>query len=461
MDIEKNKVYKVKCSCLGSEGEGIVKIDGYTIFVEGMLPDEVGEILIVKLKKSYGYGKLIKLIEQSNERRTPKCPYYKSCGGCSIEHMSYEMQLEFKKNKVKDCIERIGGLTNIEMADTVGMDNPWNYRNKAQYPVGLNKDGKLVMGFYAPRSHVITDIKKCMLQKESTDEVIGVIKGFINEFKVPVYDELKHKGLIRHVITRTAFSNGEIMVTVVVNGNKIPHSDELVERLRAIKGITSIVLNVNKEKTNVILGNRCVTLWGKDTIRDKIGDVCFDISALSFYQVNPVQTKKLYSLALELANLTGKEKVIDVYCGIGTISLFAAERAKSVYGIEIVPRAIEDAKHNAKINGINNVEFEAGKAEDILPRMYKDGIRADVIFLDPPRKGVEAAVIDALCGMEADTVVYVSCDPATLARDLKIFDEKGYKINKVHTVDMFCQTSHVETVVSLVRKTADKEGLKN
>lgn len=450
--IEKNKKYLAECISLGSEGEGIVKLDGFTVFVEGLLPKEKAEILITKVKKSFGYGKIINIIEPSLERCAPLCQYFKTCGGCTIQHMSYSAQIKFKQNRVRDCIEHIGGVNNIEVLPPVGMDEPWNYRNKAQYPVGKDKDGNVVIGFYAKRSHRITSIDRCMLQNPAADPVIMVFKSFINEFKITVYDESKQKGLIRHVLTRVGFATGEIMVTVVINGDKLPHATQLIDRLKEIAGIASVILNINKSNTNVILGDKCITLWGKDTIRDRIGNTWFDISALSFYQVNPIQTKKLYKLAVEAAGLTGKETVFDVYCGIGTISLFAADKSKSVYGIEVVERAIEDAKHNAEINGIKNAEFEAGKAEDILPRMYSEGKRADVIFLDPPRKGCEKSVIDAVCGMEPAKVVYVSCDPATLARDMKIFAEKGYKTNKIQPVDQFCQTCHVETCVLLSHK---------
>ena len=451
MNIEKNKTYNAECVSSGSEGEGIVKIDGFTVFVPGMLPGEKGDILIVKLKKNYGYGKLMELSQSSTERTEPPCPYYRTCGGCSLQHMSYSAQLEFKKNKVRDCMERIGSIQGAVYPDTVGMDEPWRYRNKAQYPIGKDKDGKTLIGFYAPRSHRITDINDCMLQMPGSSKIIEIVRKYIHDFHIPVYDESKHSGLLRHVITRTAYHTKEMMVTFVVNGKKLPHSNELIEALKNTGFVSSIVMNINREKTNAILGGESVTLWGKDTIRDMIGGINFDISSLSFYQVNPVQTEKLYNIAVESAGLTGKENVIDVYCGIGTISLFAAGRARSVYGIEIVERAIEDAKHNAEINGIKNAVFEAGKAEDILPRLYSEGVKADVIFLDPPRKGLEPSVIDAVCGIDPEKVVYVSCDPATLARDLKLFSEMGYSTNKINTVDMFCQTGHVETVVLLTR----------
>ena len=449
MVIEKNKIYTAECLSLGSEGEGIVKIDGFTVFVNGMLPGEKGKILIVKVKKSFGYGKLTELIEPSPERTVPPCPYYKTCGGCSIQHMSYKAQLEFKRNKVRDCVERIGGIFGAEYPETIGMDEPWRYRNKAQYPVGKDRDGKTVIGFYAPRSHRITDIDGCMLQMDGSEKIIEITRKYIEKYNVPVYDETAHSGLLRHVITRTSRSTGEMMVTFVINGKNLPHSGELIEELRKTGYVASVALNINREKTNAILGDKSLTLWGKDTIRDEIGGVKFDISSLSFYQVNPVQTEKLYGLAIDAAGLTGRETVIDVYCGIGTISLLAAKKAKTVHGIEIVERAVEDAKANAVINGIENASFEAGKAEDILPKMYADGTRADVIFVDPPRKGLEPSVIEAVCGMEPDRIVYVSCDPATLARDLKMFAQRGYGTGKINTVDMFCQTGHVETVVLL------------
>lgn len=449
--VEKNKTYVAECVSLGSEGEGVVKIEGFAVFVEGLLPGEKAEVLITKAKKSFGYGRILHLIEPSPERREPPCPYYKTCGGCSLQHMSYAMQLQFKQNRVRDCFERIGGFDTVKVHPAIGMDEPWHYRNKAQYPLGKDRDGNAQMGFYAKRSHRITDIDRCMLQNSAADAVLQMFKRFVKEFKISVYDESEHKGLIRHVLTRVGFETREIMVTVVVNGNKLPKSEVLIDRLREIDGLASVILNVNQSDTNVILGDRCVTLWGKDTIRDRIGDIWFDISALSFYQVNPVQTEKLYSLAVHAAGLTGTETVMDVYCGIGTIALLAAKKSKIVYGIELMERAIEDAKHNSEINGIKNTVFEAGRAEDILPRIYSEGKRADVIFLDPPRKGCEESVIDAVCGMQPDRVVYVSCDPATLARDVKLFAERGYRADAVQPVDQFCQTAHVETVVLITR----------
>ena len=440
---------------IGTGGEGIGKVDGYTLFVKDAIIGDKIEAKIIKAKKNYGYARLEKIIEASSDRVTPACPVARQCGGCQIQQMSYQAQLRFKEKLVDDNLKRIGKIEGYEFFPAIGMEEPFRYRNKAQYPIGV-KDGKAIMGFYAPRSHRITDIKECMIQQKKASEVLGIIKEYIDEFRIPVYDEIKHKGLIRHVLTRTAFSTGEVMVTVVINGRKIPKQDKLIEKLKRIDGLVSVVMNTNTERTNVIMGPECKTVWGKDFIRDKIGNVSFDISSLSFYQVNPVQTEKLYKIAVEKAGLTGNENVIDVYCGIGTISLFAAEKAKNVYGIEVVKRAIEDAKHNAEINNITNAVFESGKAEEVLPRMYREGKKADVIFLDPPRKGVEPAVVDAVSGMNPDRIVYVSCDPATLARDLRLFEEKGYKAEEAQPVDMFCQTSAVETVVLLSKLKTNK-----
>ena len=354
--VEKNKIYEMQIDALGSNGEGIGRIDGYTVFVEGALPGEKISVLIVKVKKNYGYGKLMEILEVSPERREPMCPVAKQCGGCQLQHLSYEAELAYKTREVKDVMERIGGIKGVEVKPALGMEDPWRYRNKAQFPVGRGKDG-CAIGFYAKRSHRIVDTDKCFLQNECNDTIIGIVREFLNEYNIPLYDEEKHKGLVRHILTRIGRNSGEIMVCIVINGKKLPNSEILVERLKAVEGVVSIVLNVNKEKTNVILGQKIITLWGKDTITDSIDGIEFEISPLSFYQVNPVQTEKLYSEALEYAGLTGKENVWDLYCGIGTISLFLARKAKHVYGVEIVPQAIDDAKENAARNGIENVNF--------------------------------------------------------------------------------------------------------
>ena len=449
LPVEKNQTYTMSITDIGTNGEGIGRIDGYTVFVEGALPEEVIKVLIVKTKKHFGYGKLLEILEPSPHRVTPACPVAAKCGGCQLQHLSYEGQLAFKTKKVKDHLERIGGFSGISVGYAKGMEEPWRYRNKAQFPVG----GKTVepeIGFYAKRSHRIIDTPVCMLQNEVNDRIVKIIRAFLAEYEIPLYDETIHRGLVRHILTRMGRRTGEIMVCLVVNGRKLPHCDVLVERLREIEGMTSIVLNVNTDQTNVILGTEVHVLWGKETIRDYIGDVQFEISPLSFYQVNPLQTQVLYQTALDFAELEGNETVLDLYCGIGTISLFFAQKAKHVFGVEIVPEAIADAKRNAALNGMNNADFAVGAAEDVIPRLYEEkGITADVVVVDPPRKGCDSVLLDTIAAISPKKVVYVSCDSATLARDLAYLCPKGYTIEKVQVVDMFPHTVHVETVVLL------------
>ncbi|WP_458407792.1 23S rRNA (uracil(1939)-C(5))-methyltransferase RlmD [Anaerotignum sp.] len=449
--VEKNKIYEMNIDALGSNGEGIGRIDGYTVFVEGALPGEKISVLIVKVKKNYGYGKLMKILEVSPERREPMCPVAKQCGGCQLQHLSYEAELAYKTREVKDVMERIGGIKDVEVKPALGMEDPWRYRNKAQLPVGRGKDG-CAIGFYAKRSHRIVDTDKCFLQNECNDEIVGIVREFLNEFNIPLYDEEKHKGLVRHILTRIGRNSGEIMVCIVINGKKLPNSDILVERLKAVEGIVSIVLNVNKEKTNVILGQKIITLWGKDTITDSIDGIEFEISPLSFYQVNPIQTEVLYGKAVELAGLKGDETVLDLYCGIGTISLFFARKAKKVFGVEIVPEAIADAKKNAARNGITNAEFAVGAAEEVIPRLYEEeGITADIVVVDPPRKGCDEKLLETILQISPEKIVYVSCNPATWARDLVVLKEGGYVLKEVQPVDQFSHSVHVE-VVSLLQK---------
>lgn len=450
--IKKNTHFEMTIEDLGSKGEGIGKINDFTIFVEGAIPGDQIEVRIIKVKKTYGFGKLIQIIKPSPKRVIPICPYVKRCGGCQIQHLDYPAQLEYKRKKVIDNLERIGKLTNIKVHPTIGMKNPFHYRNKAQFPVGI-KDGKVQIGFYAPRSHDITDIPNCHIQDSISDKILTIIRKYIEDNKIPVYNEEDHKGLIRHILIRTAFQTKEIMVCIVINGKTLPHKEKLIKELTQIFNMTSIVLNHNTKKTNVILGEKITTLWGQDYITDYIGKVKFEISPLSFFQVNPMQTKVLYEKALEYAKLTGEETVWDAYCGIGTISLFLAQKAKQVYGVEIVEAAIEDAKRNAKLNNINNVEFFVGKAEEVIPKTYKEkGIKAEVIVVDPPRKGCDQALLETMVEMNPKRIVYVSCDPGTLARDLKILSEKGYTIEEVQPVDMFGHTMHVETVALIERK---------
>ncbi len=449
--VEKNKIYEMKIDALGSNGEGIGRIDGFTVFVEGALPTEKVRVLIVKVKKQYGYGKLLKVIEESEERREPVCPVAAQCGGCQLQHLSYAGQLAYKTTEVKDDLERIAGIKGVEVKDALGMEDPWRYRNKAQFPVGAGKEG-CAIGFYAKRSHRIINTEKCFLQNVCNDEIIRIVREFLEEYKIPLYNEEKHTGLVRHVLTRIGRNSGEIMVCIVVNGKKLPHSEELVERLQEVEGVVSIVLNVNKEKTNVILGSKIVTLWGKDTITDTIDGIEFEISPLSFYQVNPVQTEVLYGKALELAELTGEETVLDLYCGIGTISLFFARKAKKVFGVEIVPEAIADAKKNAARNGITNAEFAVGAAEEVIPRLYEEqGITADVVVVDPPRKGCDARLLETILQIQPEKIVYVSCNPATWARDLVVLTEGGYMLKEVQPVDQFPHSVHTEVVSVLIK----------
>lgn len=455
LPVEKNQTYTMSITDIGTNGEGIGRIDGYTVFVEGALPEEVIKVLIVKTKKHFGYGKLLEILEPSPHRVTPACPVAAKCGGCQLQHLSYEGQLAFKTKKVKDHLERIGGFSGISVGYAKGMEEPWRYRNKAQFPVG-GKTGEPEIGFYAKRSHRIIDTPVCMLQNEVNDRIVKIIRAFLAEYEIPLYDETIHRGLVRHILTRMGRRTGEIMVCLVVNGRKLPHCDVLVERLREIEGMTSIVLNVNTDQTNVILGTEVHVLWGKETIRDYIGDVQFEISPLSFYQVNPLQTQVLYQTALDFAELEGNETVLDLYCGIGTISLFFAQKAKHVFGVEIVPEAIADAKRNAALNGMDNADFAVGAAEDVIPRLYEEkGITADVVVVDPPRKGCDSVLLDTIAAISPKKVIYVSCDSATLARDLAYLCPKGYTIEKVQVVDMFPHTVHVETVVLLSQQKPD------
>lgn len=452
--VEKNKEYILNISGMGYEGEGVGKIDNFTIFVPNALLNEKVKVKIIKVNKNFAFGKLMEIIEKSAERVEPVCSIYKRCGGCQLQHYSYNEQLKFKKERVKDCIERIGkiGVSDINFHDTIGMNNPYRYRNKVQLPVG-KKDEDVTIGFYAARSHEIIHMDTCNIQDETADEVVRLVKAWIEECNIETYNEEKHSGLIRHIMVRKAFKTNETMVVIVTKDLKIPHADKLVKVITEnIQGIKSIIQNVNDKKTNVILGQYCKTLWGDSNISDYIGEFKFNISPLSFFQVNPVQTEVLYSKALEYANLTGDETVFDAYCGTGTISLFLSQKAKMVYGVEIIPEAIENAIENAKQNNVNNVEFIVGQSERVIPELIEKGIKADVVVVDPPRKGCESILLEAIAKMGPERVVYVSCDPGTLARDLKIMDELGYKTVEIQPVDMFPQTAHVECVALLVKE---------
>lgn len=448
--VEKNKDYIITIDNLGYEGEGVGRINGFALFVPGALPGEEVEVKIVKVNRSFAFCKLLKVISQSEERIEPVCSL-KRCGGCQLMHLSYDAQLRFKKQRVIDSMKRIGKLENVVVHDTIGMKEPYRYRNKAQFPVGL-KNGKVVAGFYAPRSHEIIDTPSCMIQDEVSDRVMEIVREWAYEKDISIYDESSGKGLLRHVMVRKAFRTGEVMVVIIINGSDIPYKEALIDLLiDRIAGLKSVMLNINREATNVVLGRKSKVLYGSGTITDYIGALKFQISPLSFFQVNPVQTEVLYNKALDYAGLTGEETVIDAYCGTGTISLFLAQKAKKVYGVEVVEPAILDARKNARENNVDNVEFIVGKSEEIIPELYKNGVKADVIVVDPPRKGCDEELLRTIASMKPDRVVYVSCDPGTLARDLKYLGENGYKVMEIQPVDMFPVTAHVESIVLMTR----------
>lgn len=528
MKYEKNEIVTVTIEDIGSEGEGIGRVEGFTLFVKDAVVGDTVEARIVKNKKTYAYGRLEKVLVPSPFRVEPKCAWHRQCGGCQLQSCSYERQLIFKQDKIRNSLIRIGGFAPEQvdacMEPIVGMEFPFRYRNKAQYPVGTDRDGNVVAGFYAARTHNIIAHTDCWLGPVENETILNCILEYMRENKVSAYDEKTGTGLVRHILIRKGFASGEIMVCLVINGKRadfkttggirtrekelavkgtraerarakgpatkgtqtketaekeyqfLPAQDELLEKLATIKGMTSVSVSLNSEQTNVIMGKEIYTLWGKDTISDTIRvrnmaqpgfpltgkELTFAISPLSFYQVNPVQTEKLYSLALEYAGLTGQETVWDLYCGIGTISLFLAGNAGKVYGVEVIPQAIEDARENAKRNGIENAAFFVGKAEDVLQEIYGGGtekeqvgdegmLHPDVIVVDPPRKGCDSACLEVMLKMRPERIVYVSCDPATLARDLKVLCQGGYEMTRARGVDQFGGTVHVEVAVLLCR----------
>ena len=456
MEFRKNDLVTLEIEDCGIDGEGIGKADGFTVFVKDAVIGDTVTAKIIKAKKNYGYGRLMEVLKPSPYRVEPKCEIARQCGGCQLQALSYDQQLVFKTNKVKGHLERIGGFTDIPMEPIIGMDELFHYRNKAQFPVGRNKEGKIVTGFYAGRTHNIIENRDCALGVAENKEVLDRVIAHMEKYGIEPYNEATGKGLVRHVLIRYGYFTKEVMVCLILNGNKLPKEEQLVKSLCEIPGMTSITINVNKKHSNVILGEEIRLLWGQEYITDRIGDISYQISPLSFYQVNPMQTQKLYAKALEYADLHGEETVWDLYCGIGTISLFLAQKAKFVRGVEIVPAAIENAKENAKLNGLENTEFFVGKAEEVLPREYKkNGVYADVIVVDPPRKGCDETLLETMIEMNPDRIVYVSCDSATLARDLKYLCERGYELRKVCPVDQFGMTVHVETVVLLSQQKPD------
>ena len=455
--LSKDMIVTIEIDDVGSEGEGIGHIDGYALFVKDTVMGDVAEVKIIKTKKSYGYGRLIRIITPSAKRVEPVCSIARQCGGCQIQHINYKDQLIYKENKVRNCLTRIGGFEESLIKDImepiIGMENPYYYRNKAQFPIGRDEAGNVVIGFYARRTHSIMDTTHCYIQAEVNVVILEKVKTWITKYNISTYDEIEHKGLLRHILTRVGFTTDEIMVCLIINGYELPHKEELIESLTQIENMKSITINKNTKKTNVILGDELDTIWGTSYITDYIGDIKYGISPLSFYQVNPVQTKALYETALEYADLNGEEVVWDLYCGIGTISLFLAQKAKQVYGVEIIPQAIEDARKNADINSIENVEFFVGEAEEVLPRKFKEEkIYADIIVVDPPRKGCAESLLDTIVEMRPNKVVYVSCDPATLSRDVKYLCDRGYELRRIKAVDQFSHTVHVETCVLLSHK---------
>ncbi|MBK3495743.1 23S rRNA (uracil(1939)-C(5))-methyltransferase RlmD [Viridibacillus sp. YIM B01967] len=446
--VKKNDRLTVYIEDLTHDGAGVAKIDGYPLFIQGGLPDETAEVHVLKTLKNYGFAKIMNITEPSPDRVAAPCPVFAQCGGCQLQHLSYEGQLKWKEKMVRNVMTRIGKI-DAPVLPVKGMDNPWHYRNKAQIPFGLNGEAPIA-GFYKTKSHDIVDTDRCLIQTAEADAILEGLKPRLWKLGIKPYNEQTGQGMLRHVVVRKGRATNEVMVVLVTKKRKFPQAEAAVELIKQlVPNATSIMQNINGEKTNVIFGNETLKLWGNDTIEDTIGDVRFEISARSFYQVNPEQTEVLYKQALDYADLKGNETVIDAYCGIGSISLFLAQKAKSVMGVEIVPQAIEDAKRNAELNGFTNTYFEAGPAEEVIPRWYKEGKTADVLVVDPPRKGCDEALLNTILEQRPKRVVYVSCNPATLARDLRILEDGGYKTQEVQPVDMFPHTAHCEAVAWL------------
>ncbi len=452
MSIQKNQEYVVDIIDNGFEGEGIAKIDNFTIFIPGTIKGEKVKIIIVKVLSSHGFGKIVEIIEKSQARQDVDCNTYKRCGGCNLRHVKYEETLKMKQNAVQSLVNKT--LKNkLQVKETVGMENPLHYRNKAQYPIGINKQGEPVIGVFANRTHEVIPIDNCLIQNKKSEEIAKFIIEFIKEKNISIYDEKTGKGLVRHIVTKVGIKTGEIMCVIVINGHKIPNESELVENLKTrYPEIKAIVKNINIKNTNVILGQENINLYGNGYIEDILGEYKFKISPLSFYQVNPVQAEKLYNLGVSMAEITKNDVVFDLYCGIGTISLFMSKFAKKVYGIEIVEEAVKMAKENAESNNVSNTEFFAGDVEIVLDDLINNkGIKADVVMFDPPRKGLDKKSIENILKIKPKKIVYISCNPATLIRDLADF-ENEYDIKTIIPVDMFPYTSHIECVSVLQHK---------
>jgi len=451
--VEKNQTIVLDISALGSDGQGIGRYEGFVIFVPFSLPGERIEALVIKVASGYAIGKLLKVMQPSPSRVAPCCNVFQRCGGCQLQHMDYAVQLEFKRDTVVESLRNIGGIKSPDVNPVLGMEHPWRYRNKGIFPVGESADG-LAMGMYAPRSHAIVDVADCPLQPAVVSVAMEVVRGWALEYKVPVYDELTGKGILRNVMVRTFEQTGETMVVLVTNGTTLPEAKELISRLSTrVSGLVGIVQNCNNENTNVVLGSRDIILWGSSTIHAQLGALNYDVGIKSFFQVNTQQMERLYAAASESAGLTGHELVIDAYCGVGTIGQFISPKAGKVIGIESVPASVEEARRSAIHNGITNIEYICGRAEDVFSDLVKKGMKPDVILMDPPRKGCDTRFLDAAVRTGAQKLVYVSCNPATMARDIKYLAGKGYEVKTVQPVDMFPQTADVECVVLMSRVT--------
>ena len=450
--VQKGEVIEINITGLGSSGEGVGKYQGFTVFVPGALPTETIKAKVVLVKKNYASARIEEILVPSAERVEPACPVYKQCGGCQLQHLSYAGQLKMKEQQVRDALTRIGHL-DTEVLPVMGCANPWNYRNKMQFPAAMGAEGKIEIGCYATATHSVVDTEGCLIQKEANNQVLVAVRKWMQKFNVTAYDEKTGKGLVRHVMSRVGVHSGEVMAVLITSAYDIPNKKELIDILvQDVPGLVSVIQNINKKPTNIIMGNKTRVIHGKPNIKDSLGALSFNVSAQSFFQVNSEQAEKLYNKALEYAALTGNETVVDVYCGTGTISLYMAKHAKKVYGIEIVAPAIEDAKKNAVANGCSNAEFILGDAAVELPALLESGVSPDVIMLDPPRAGCEEKVLAAICKVKPERIVYVSCNPASLARDMAYLEQNGYKGAIAQPVDMFAFTSHVETVALLVRE---------
>ena len=448
----KNKYYEAKIENLTHDGLGVARIEGFPVFVPDALVNEEITFKTTLVKKKFAFGRAMDYHTKSPNRENPPCGIYKHCGGCQLQHLNYEGQLQMKHDLVENNLKRIGHLENLNIPKTMGMENPWRYRNKTQVPFG-SIAGDVVAGFYQKRSHEIMDMESCLIQTEISDQIINTMKNLCQELEIAPYNEQNNSGVIRHVIVRVGFKTNEVMVVIVTRSKELKHKEKIIETLLTkYPQIKSIAQNVNPQVTNVIFGEETKILYGESYIYDELNGIRFAISPRSFYQVNPTQTEVLYEKAVEFAGLTGKEIVFDAYCGIGTITLFLAQHAKKAYGVEIIPEAIADAKMNAEINKFDNVEFEVGKSEEIIPKWIAEGIIPDVIVVDPPRKGCDKLLLDTIIEAKPQRVIYVSCDSSTLARDLKILVEGGYKVQIVQPVDLFPSTTHVECVAQLIKK---------